>query len=113
MIGSNNIFVYRFDSDIKIGLSFYSVIDRFAYEPWSVLPKFYEHFPLTSASTQVTNKAEIMKETQKVKDKHLIATDDVGIVSILENSSHRDGAIYKVNWDEIYLMDIADRKESK
>ncbi|CAL4918905.1 unnamed protein product [Urochloa decumbens] len=97
-------------------------LSRFAYEPWSMqpsidvlcekkLPKLDEHLPFPSATTQVMDKAEMM-ETEKVKDDSVTATDGICTASILKNSSHRDGAIYKGNWEECYLIDIADRKET-
>ncbi|XP_072149592.1 uncharacterized protein [Setaria viridis] len=77
------------------------------------LPKLDEHLHFPSATTQVMDKAEMMKETEAVKDNSVTATDGICTASILKNSSHRDGAIYKGNWEECYLIDIADRKESK
>uniref|UniRef100_K3Y116 Uncharacterized protein n=1 Tax=Setaria italica TaxID=4555 RepID=K3Y116_SETIT len=73
------------------------------------LPKLDEHLHFPSATTQVMDKAEMMKETEAVKDNSVTATDGICTASILKNSSHRDGAIYKGNWEECYLIDIADR----
>nr|TKW21979.1 hypothetical protein SEVIR_4G157300v2 [Setaria viridis] len=40
-----------------------------------------------------------------------MAADGIWHARILEKSSHRDGAIYKENWGECFLMDLADRNE--
>jgi hypothetical protein len=77
------------------------------------LPRLDEHLHFPSATTQVMDKAQIMKETEAVKDDSVTTTNCICTTSILKNSSHRDGAIYKGNWERCYLIDIADRKESK
>lgn len=65
-------------------------------------------------TTSNTDVVAAGKETQGVfHDNNLTAADVIYPASILGGSSHCDGAIYKKDWEACYIMDIADRNESK
>ncbi|TVU34380.1 hypothetical protein EJB05_16212 [Eragrostis curvula] len=72
----------------------------FAYEPWLI-----QH--------GIGVRSE--KEQVKMKDmdcNNLMVADCIGHSLILDSSSHRDGAIYKRDWEELYDMDMSDRNET-
>uniref|UniRef100_A0A0A9CTS9 DUF6598 domain-containing protein n=1 Tax=Arundo donax TaxID=35708 RepID=A0A0A9CTS9_ARUDO len=92
-------------------------VSEFAFEPWNIqhsirIRSSKEDFKL-DRTTKGTDEAEMDEETKHVHDNNFTVTNVIWPASILENSSHRDGAIYKENWEACYLIDIADRTETE
>ncbi|KAK3137675.1 hypothetical protein QOZ80_5BG0455680 [Eleusine coracana subsp. coracana] len=67
-------------------------------------------------ATKKMDLVEARKEAQhvfqNVHDNNLTAADVIYPERILDDSTHRDGAIYKQNWKCWYNMDMADRNET-
>ncbi|CAN6178800.1 unnamed protein product [Urochloa humidicola] len=85
---------------------------RFAYGAC----EFHHGTGLRSEKSQVkldqTTEGLVEPEIREVDDVMKSATTDcIWHASILNNSSHRDGAIYKRYWGD-YLMDMNDRNET-
>ncbi|CAL4921872.1 unnamed protein product [Urochloa decumbens] len=104
-------------------------ISRFAYEPWNMqhgigsisdknwISEGMERGEVRKESndvhdSKIMERAEVRKENNDVHDSKFMAADRIWHARILEKSSHRDGAIYKENWGECFLMDLADRNET-
>ncbi|CAL5043861.1 unnamed protein product [Urochloa decumbens] len=84
---------------------------RFAYGAL----EFYHGTGLRSEKSQVkldrTTKGLVEPEMKEVDDVMKSTTIDIWHASILNNSTHRDGAIYKRYWGG-YLMDMNDQNET-
>ncbi|GJM94398.1 hypothetical protein PR202_ga11038 [Eleusine coracana subsp. coracana] len=117
LLTDNNYLVFGNRTDLM--LTSY-LIDRSDYEPWHM----QHYIGVRSKTKQVkldwaTKKMDVVgagKESQDVSqnvhDKNLAVADVIYPESILDGSSHRDGAIYKENWKSCYDMDMADRNET-
>uniref|UniRef100_A0A0A8Z5X8 DUF6598 domain-containing protein n=1 Tax=Arundo donax TaxID=35708 RepID=A0A0A8Z5X8_ARUDO len=97
-------------------------ISRFVYRPWSMQrnigvrsekkqSKPHSRIPFASATTKCFDATKATKEVTDNKPR----ANDIWFPFIYENSSHRDGAIYKNRLfeEEWFDVDITDRNETQ
>ncbi|TVU18222.1 hypothetical protein EJB05_34308 [Eragrostis curvula] len=88
----------------------------FADEPWLIQHGIGVRFEKDQVKLDKTLKemdeAKMSDEMKDMYRDNLMVADPIRHSLILDGSSHRDGAIYQRDWEELYDMDMTDRNET-